>query len=137
MRSKILFVSNVLSTIYAIYLLWFFSGAIIATGGMEYIEYCKQTFEAIFNLVGYSSISVNAIYAIMILLVIHISTFTLGFIFGWTGYLAKKSGWAKFAAVLYLIGTICLPIYIFFGLPITIIGFVGGAKQKKLNSIYD
>ena len=133
MRSKALLVSNVLSTIYAGYLLWFFGGALIAAGGMDYIEYCQQTFGALFDLVGFSSASVNVIYAIVILLVVHICVFALGAIFGWIGYLAKKSGWAKFAATLYLIGTICFPIYIFFGLPLTIIGFVGGGKQKKLN----
>jgi len=67
------------------------------------------------------------------LLLIHIVTFTLGVLFGWIGYSAKKSGLAKFASTLYLIGTICFPIYIFFGLPLTIIGYVGGGKQKKIN----
>ena len=133
MRSKALLVSNVLSTIYAGYLLWVFGGALIAAGGMDYIEYCQQTFGALFDLVGFSSTSVNIIYAIVVLLIVHICAFTLGAILGWVGYLAKKSGWAKFGATLYLIGTICFPIYIFFGLPITIIGFVGGGKQKKLN----
>ena len=37
MRSKTLVVSNILSTIYAGYLLWFFGGAIVSSGGMDYI----------------------------------------------------------------------------------------------------
>ena len=133
MRSKTFLVSNILSSVYAGYLLWLFGGAVIAAGGMEYIEYCKQTFGVVFDLVGYSSASVNVIYAIVILLIVHICTFALGVIFGWIGYIARKSGLAKFAATLYLIGTICFPIYILFGIPLTVIGFVGGSKQKQLN----
>lgn len=53
---------------------------------------------------------------------------------GWIAYAGKKSGIAKFAATLYLIGTICFPIFLIFGLPITIVGFVGGSKQKRINS---
>lgn len=69
----------------------------------------------------------------MILLLVHIGVFVLGAVFGWIAYLSKKSGLSKFAATLYLIGTICFPIYIFFGLPLIIIGFIAGGKQKKLN----
>lgn len=134
MRSKTLLVSNILSTLYTGYLLWFFGGAIIAAGGIDYIEYCQQTFGAVFDLVGFSSVSVNVIYAIVILLLVHIGTFTLGALLGWFAYLAKKSGLAKFSATLYLLGTICFPIYFFFGLPLTIIGYVGGGKQKKINN---
>ena len=83
MRSKTLVVSNILSTIYAGYLVWFFGGAIVSAGGMDYIEYCQQTFGALFDLVGFSSVSVNIIYAIVVLLVAHIITFALGAIFGW------------------------------------------------------
>ena len=134
MRSKTLLISNILSTLYAGYLLWFFGGAIIAAGGMDYIEYCQQTFGAVFDLVGFSSVSVNVIYAIVILLLVHIGTFTLGSLLGWCAYLAKKSGLAKFSSTLYLIGTICFPIYFFFGLPLAIIGYIGGGKQKKINN---
>ena len=134
MRSKTLLISNILSTLYAGYLLWFFGGAIIASVGMDYIEYCQQTFGAVFDLVGFSSVSVNVIYTIVILLLVHIGTFTLGALLSWFAYLAKKSGLAKFSATLYLLGTICFPIYIFFGLPLTIIGYIGDGKQKKINN---
>ena len=85
MRSKNLLISNILSTLYAGYLLWFFGGAIIAAGGMDYIEYCQQTFGAVFDLVGFSSVSVNVIYTIVILLLVHIGTITLGHY--WAGLL--------------------------------------------------
>ena len=133
MRSKTLLVSNILSTIYAAVLLYIFGGGIVAAGGMDYIAYCKQYFSLAYEVFGFNSLSINVVYAIVILLLIHIATFTLGALIGWIGYSTKKSGVAKFAATLYLIGTICFPIYILFGLPLTIIGFVGGGKQKKIN----
>lgn len=133
MRSKSLLISNILSTLYVGYLLWIFGGAIIAAGGINYIEYCQQVFGAFFDLVGFSSVSVNVIYVIVVLLFVHIGTFAFGVLMDRISYFAKKSGIAKFAATLYLVGTICFPIYIFFGIPLTIIGYVGGGKQKKLN----
>ena len=54
---------------------------------------------------------------------------------GWLAYIGKKSGSAKFAATLYLVGTLCFPIYVFAGLPITIVGYVGGGNQKKLKRV--
>ncbi len=134
MRSKTLFVSNLLATIYFGYLSWVFGGTILELGGMEYIEYCRQTFSALFTLAGLGVESLYLVYFIVILLVAHIVVFALGAIFGWVGFLQKKSGWAKGSAILYLIGTLCFPIYIFYGLPLTIIGFVGSSKQKKINS---
>lgn len=129
MRSKSLIVSNILGTIYAIYLLWFFGGAVIESGGLEFVK----SYGAIFKFIGFSSASVNVFYVIATLLIVHICTFTIGSLLGWIGYLDKKSGPAKFAGVLYLVGTICFPIYVFFGLPITIVGFVGAKNQKKIN----
>ena len=134
MRSKTLFVSNLLASIYAGYLVWVFGGTILELGGMEYIEYCRQTFSALFTLVGLGLESLYLVYVIVILLVAHIVMFVLGTIFGWVGFLRKKSGWAKGSAILYLVGTLCFPVYIFYGLPLTIIGFVGSSKQKKIKS---
>lgn len=87
MRSKTLLVSNILSTIYAAV----FGGGIVAAGGMDYIAYCRQYFSLAYELLGFSSLSVNVVYAIVILLLIHIVTFTLGVLFGWIGYSAKKA----------------------------------------------
>ena len=86
-------------------------------------------------MLGLSSPAVNFLYAAVILLFLHIIAFVLGCLIGWISYAGKKSGGAKFAATLYLIGTICFPIFFIFGLPITIVGFIGGGKQKKLNSV--
>ncbi len=135
MRSKTLLVSNILSAVYTAILWYIFGGAIFSAGGMDYLAYCRQTFSLAYEMIGFDSLSLNIVYVVVILFLIHIAAFTLGTLIGWIGYITKKSGAAKFAAVLYLIGTICFPIYIFFGLPITVIGFIAGGKQKKLNSM--
>lgn len=133
MRSKAFLVSNILATLYSGFLLWTFGGAVIEAGGAEFIETVGSYFELIFDLFGMSSPAITFLYVIMVLLFVHIGAFVIGCLVGWIAYAGKKSGGAKFAAVLYLIGTICFPIYLFLGLPITIIGFVGGSKQKKIN----
>ena len=132
MRSKALFVSNSLATIYSSILLWIFGGAIVEAGGLKYIEYWQQYFDLIFEFAGYS-VTAEIVLTIVIMLFVHIGAFILGTVFGWIAYLSKKSGLAKFAATLYLIGTICFPIYVFFGFPLTVIGVVAGGKQKKIN----
>lgn len=132
MRSKALLVSNILATLYSATLLWIFGGAIIEAGGLDYIGYWQQYFDLVFELAGFSA-TAEIVLTIVILLLVHIGVFVLGAVFGWIAYLSKKSGLAKFAATLYLIGTICFPIYVLFGLPLTIIGFVAGGKQKKIN----
>lgn len=134
MRSKSLLVSNILSTLYSLFLLWIFGGAIIAAGGLDYIYFMQDYFSLVFNLIGYSTVSVTVLYVVLILLLLHIFAFTLGFIFAWIGYGVKSSGLAKFSAVLFLIGTLCFPIYIFPCLPLTILAFVGGNNQKKINT---
>ena len=127
---KMLLVMSLIS----VYLLWTFGGAIIEAGGADFIGAISDYFELAFDLLGMSSPAMNFVYAITILLCIHIVSFVLGCIIGWIAYAWKKSSNAKFAATLYLIGTICFPIYLFFGLPITIVGFIGGGKQKKINN---
>ena len=134
MRSIALLVSNILATLYSAFLLLTFGGAIIEAGGADFVNAVGAYFELIFNVLGINSPEITVLYVILILLCVHIAVFVIGCLVGWIAYACKKSGAAKFAAVLYLLGTICFPIYIFFGLPITIIGFIGGGKQKKLNN---
>lgn len=106
----------------------------IEAGGAEFIDAMGAYFELVFQLIGMRSPAVTILYVIVILLCVHIVAFVLGGLIGWIAYAGKKSGGARFAAVLYLIGTILFPVYLVFGLPITIVGFVGGSKQKRLNS---
>ena len=77
--------------------------------------------------------AVTAVYVMLVLFCVHIAVVVLGVIIGWIAFAGKKSGLAKFAAVLYLIETICFPICLPFGLPMTITGFVGSGNQKKIN----
>lgn len=133
-RSKALLVSNILATLWAVYLIAVFGGAVIKAGGTNFIEAMGAYFKFAFDVFGTSSSTLNILYVILVLLCIHIITFAIGCLIGWIAYVGRKSGSAKFAATLYLIGTICFPIYLLFGLPITIMGFVGGSKQKKINT---
>ena len=135
MRSKSLLASNILATIYALLLLWTFGGIIFAAGVLESTHYIQEYFGLVFALIDQSSTSLAILYVIFVLLLIHIVTFTLGFVFGWIGYGLKKNGFATAAAVLYTIGTVCFPAFIIPGLPLTILGYVGSGNQKKLNSV--
>lgn len=133
-RSIALLASVIFSTIYSVFLLFTFGGAIIYAGGMDFVNAVGAYFEFAINLIGADSATLNFLYVIVILLCVHIVVFVIGCLLGWISFITRKSGLAKLAAVLYLIGSICFPIYIFIGLPITIIGFIGGGKQKKLNA---
>lgn len=132
-RSNALLVSNILATVWAAYLVVVFGGLIIKAGGADFIDAVGAYFRLAFALLGTSSPEINFLYAVIVLLCVHIVVFVLGALIGWMAYAGRKSGGAKFAATLYLIGTVCFPLYLIFGLPITIVGFVGGSKQKKLN----
>ena len=133
MRSGVLLIANIFATIYAAILLFIFGGAVIQAGGADFVSVVNLYFKTAFQLFGTSEPGLNLVYAIIILLCVHVAAFSLGCVIGWIAYAAKKSGGAKFAAVLYLIGTICFPVYIIFGLPITVLGFIGGGSQKKYN----
>lgn len=110
-RSIALLIATVLSTAYVIYLICYFTGATTTTSGEEQIG-------------GAIAAAIVAPHMIFI---------GIGVIFGWLGYLLK-AGWAALAgAILYAIGMILFLPYIMFGAPITILGFVGFAMQRKLN----
>lgn len=130
MRSKTFLVSNILNTLYSGYLIYWFGGAIIESGGLSSISAVID----IFKMLNALSINSSFLQVFLILLCIHIVLFILGCIISWIAYMSKKCGIAKFAAILFLIATICFPIYIFFGLPLTIIGFVAANKQKNINN---
>lgn len=134
-RSKTLLVSNIMATLYVVYLIWHFGGAIIIAGGVDFIYVLKGYFEMAFEILGMNSPGLTFLYVILILLCIHIVAFALGCLIGWVAFATKKSGIAKLAATLYLIGTICFPLYLFLGIVITIVGFIGGGKQKIINNM--
>lgn len=110
-RSKVLLVATALATIYAVYLISYFSGATTSA----------DTAEAIGGAIATA------------LVLPHMIMFIIGAVFGWIGLLAKKAWAALVAAILYAVGTFFFLAYAMFGVPILILGFVGYAKQKKLN----
>lgn len=110
MRSKMLFVANVLATLYAVYLVTYFSGETLGTDGVEAVGGAIAT----------------------ALVTPHMVMFIIGAAFGWVGFIAQKSWGALVAAILYSVGTLFFIMYAMFGIPILIFGFVGYAMQKKL-----
>lgn len=64
----------------------------------------------------------------------HMIMFLIGAIFGWVGFVGKKSWGALVAAILYSVGTLFFLVYFMFGVPILVLGFVGYSMQKKLNA---
>lgn len=112
MRSKMLSFATIIATVYAIYLITYFSGSTInAENGAEAAGGAIAT----------------------ALVMPHMIMFIIGAVFGWIGVLAKKSWAALIAAILYSVGTVLFPLYFMFGVPILILGFIGYAMQKKLN----
>lgn len=110
-RSKVLLVATALATIYAVYLISYFSGATVS----------EDTAEAIGGAIATA------------LVLPHMIMFIVGAVFGWIGLFAKKAWAALVAAILYAVGTLFFLVYAMFGVPILILGFVGYSKQKKLN----
>lgn len=111
MRSKILFIASTLATLYTVYLIWYFGGGTLNADGAEAVGGAIAT----------------------ALVTPHMIMFLIGAIFGWIGFLAKKSWAALVAAILYSVGTLFFLVYAMFGIPILVFGFIGYSKQKKLN----
>lgn len=111
MRSKILLVASLLATLYSVYLISYFGGGTLNADGTEAVGGAIAT----------------------ALVTPHMIMFLIGAIFGWIGFIAKKSWAALVAAILYSVGTLLFLMYAMFGVPILILGFVGYSKQKKLN----
>ncbi len=135
MKKKSLLIANIVATVYAGYLLYAFGMPIIKAGGFDYLEDVVQSFQILFQLLGTESAALNFLAVFTALLGIHILAFPVGCIAGWIGLIREKRSFAKFGAWMYLIGTICFPLYIVYGLPITILGFVGCRKQKELKPV--
>lgn len=111
MRSKILFIANTLATLYSIYLITYFGGGTLNADGAEAVGGAIAT----------------------VLVTPHMIMFLIGAIFGWIGFIAKKSWAALTGAILYSVGTLLFLLYAMFGIPILVFGFIGYNKQKKLN----
>ena len=128
-KNIILLVTNILATIYAVYLLWIFGGALIKFG-MDFDDAIGIYFDAVTKLIGMGSSTAIFLYIVTILLGIHIITFIGGCVLGWISFINNKTNMSKISYKLYLTGTICFPIYLFYGLPITILGYIGYKKAS-------
>ena len=136
MRSKMFLASNILASIYCIVLLWALIGfTILDAGGESILNTLGGFFEAIFNIVGMKLTITNYLYVLAILLLVHIAFVIAGCIISWIAYMMKKDNVAVVAAIIYLIGTICSPLCLIFGIAISAFAFVGASNQRKLNKI--
>lgn len=107
MRSKTLLAANILAAVYSMYLILYFSGVM------------ADAFEGVDLAAGTIATA---------LVTPHIILFSLGTIFGWIGFILKKSWAALAAAILYSAGTLCCLLYAVACAPIMILGFVGYDK---------
>ena len=94
MRSKALFVANLLATAYTAFLIYVFGEAIVEAvklvmeyGGEEVVEfvvaYFQFAFELLYELAGTAAINIAVMYALIILMLLHFVFFPLGMLFGW------------------------------------------------------
>ena len=112
-RSIALIIATVLATAYTVYLFAYFVGG---------TANASDTAEAIGGAIATALVTPHAIM------------YLIGAVFGWLGVIIKKSWAALVAAILYSVGSLLFLMYIMFGAPILILGFVGYANQKKLNN---
>lgn len=111
-RSKVLFVTALMATLYVIYLVSYF------TNGMGDLNSSEEVGGALATA----------------LVTPHIIIMGLGAIFSWIGFFLKKSWGALVGAILYSVGALAFMLYIIFCIPLIILGFVGYAKQKKISN---
>lgn len=111
-RSKSLFVASLLTTMYVIYLMVYFGSSIFAQDSAEALGGALAT----------------------ALVAPHMFILGLGVVFGWVGFLARKSWAALVAAILYCVGGLLFFVYFMFVIPSIILGFIGYSKQKKINN---
>ena len=134
MRSKVFLASNILASIYCTVLSWSLVGlAILDSGRESIINTLGGFFETAFELVGMNLAIINYLFVLSILLLVHIGLVIVGCIVSWIAYAIKKDSVATVAAVIYLIGAICSPLCLIFGITISVLAFVGASNQRKLN----
>lgn len=110
-RSKVLFVCALLATLYVVYLICYFGNSMMSGDSAEAIGGAIAT----------------------ALVTPHTVIMGLGAIFSWLGFFLRKSWSALVGAILYCVGSLIFIVYIMFGIPLIILGFVGYSKQKKIN----
>ena len=112
-RSKVLFIGALLATLYTIYLVLYFGGAMSSSDSGEAIGGAIAT----------------------ALVTPHMLLTGLGAVFSWIGFGTKKTWGALVGAILYCVGALLFIVYAIFSIPLIILGFVGYSKQKKINNM--
>ena len=127
MRSKILFVATVLSSIIGIisagYLVNF-----LQKGGYEAFYFINSISAALDETVD----TVVLLNVLLTLYIIFSAFYCLGSLFNWISVISKKAGFSKTGAILCLIGTISFPVFLLIGIPIVVLNFIGSKKQRNL-----
>lgn len=112
-KSKILIISAILGTLYALYLVSHFgSGVLNSNSGAE---------------------TLGAGMATMIVLP-HMLTASLGAVFSVIAVVTYKQWAAMTAFILYFVASALFPIYAMFTIPIGILATIGWIKVKKANT---
>ena len=112
-RSKVLFVCAILATIYSLYLIFYFGSSMTSSDSAEAIGGAIAT----------------------ALVTPHMIFMTVGAIFSWLGFLLRKPWCALVGAILYCVSALLFMLYLFFCIPMIILGFIGYAKQRKILKI--
>ncbi len=111
-RSKALFASSLLATIYVIYLIVYF------TGSMGDLDSAEELGGAIATA----------------LVAPHMIIMGVAAIFSWVGFFTRKTWAALVGAILFCVGALVFLLYALFCIPLIILGFIGYSKQKKMNN---
>jgi len=109
-RSKVLFLANVLGTIYAFYLMVHFFGSMGATEGAEQIGAGLAT----------------------AIIMPHLVLIILSVLFGFLGFFLKKDGFNLTSGILYCVATALFLFHFMFTVPLIVLSFVGYSKQKQM-----
>lgn len=113
-RSKVLFVGNVLGSLYAIYLMVYFAGAVGVTQDSA-------------EMIGAGIATV--------LVMPHLILILLSVLFGFLGFFLRKDGFNLTSAILYCVATIAFLMYFVFTVPLIVLAFAGYSKQKTMNKL--
>jgi len=110
-RSKLLLISAIIGTLYALYIIIYFSSSLNSNDASEAVG---------------AAIATALVMPHMILVV-------LAVIFNWVGYGTNKRGLALTGGILYSVAGVVFLMYIFFVIPSLVLSFVGYAKLKQIN----
>ena len=113
-RSKVLFVANVLGSLYAIYLMVHFFGSVGSTEGAEQIGAGLAT----------------------AIIMPHLVLIILSALFGFLGFFLRKDGFNLTSGILYSVATALFLFYFMFTVPLIVLSFVGYSKQKRMTLSY-